>query len=186
MRLRTDSCWDAFAKRAVLLGTRPDPRGVRRITFPDRRPGRAGPPRITRWAPEYVAMVRDDGFEPARDGDVWRIRGHAELRGRADDGSLFTSMINSWGEDHPTWPVIGYGLTCPNRACLEGGHRWTHAHDCRGLYGEPCKAGPGRLSCWEWTGSPEDGNLSASPSLFIDWDGCGWHGFLTSGAMTSV
>lgn len=172
MRLRTDSPWDAFAKRSVLLGARPDPR----TTAPR---GGLG------WHPPYLVMIGDDAFEPAQLGDAWRIRGHVEMIERADGSGSFPRATQHWADEH-RWPVVGYSLTCPNERCPEGGHRWTHASDCDGDYGRACKLGAGRLSCWDWTGSAEAGDLTASPSLWVNWDLCGWHGFLQSGVMTSV
>jgi hypothetical protein len=65
-----------------------------------------------------------------------------------------------------------------NEACPSGVHFWTHGHDCGDRSRE-------HVSCWTWTGSPDDGTLSAQPSLWVvpDLGGCGWHGFLTNGEM---
>lgn len=91
------------------------------------------------------------GVEGAQPGDVWRIT------------------------DRPG-NLLGYALACPNEACDQGVHFWTHARDCER---ESC------AGCWAWSGSPEDGTLSATPSLWVA-HGCGWHGFLTAGEMRSV
>jgi hypothetical protein len=75
--------------------------------------------------------------------------------------------------------VVGYGLTCPNEACEQGAHPWDHARDC------PVRTAPDAPPCWTWTGSIEDGSLTASPSLHVvkEWGGCGWHGWLRNGEM---
>jgi hypothetical protein len=73
----------------------------------------------------------------------------------------------------------GYALACPEQSCELGAHGWDHARDCadRGNAEAP--------SCWNWTGTPEDGTLTASPSLHCvkEWGGCGWHGWLQNGVM---
>lgn len=152
MRVRTDSWWHASMKRAVLLGARPDPR---------QDPAKD-------WSPDYLEFL--DHGEEAKPGDVWVVRGQ--------------DRTQSWGgnPDAADWPVVGYGLVCPNEACPDPVHFWTHAHDCPAPSG-PCKMGG--PSCWTWTGSPEDGTLTASPSLYSprSLGGCGWHGFLKAGEL---
>lgn len=96
----------------------------------------------------------------------------------AEEGDVWASRTQSG-------TLIGYGLTCPAQNCMQGMHFWTHTIDCK----LPLDHGPD----WSWTGSPEAGDLSASPSLMIvteingqPIDSCGWHGFLTNGQMRSV
>lgn len=104
---------------------------------------------------------------PARPGDVWRVR-----------------FAPNAGEKGPG-PIAGYAICCP--LCLRV-HPWTSALGCGS--GGNCVHRDARTSCWTWTGSPEDGTLSASPSLHCvtHWNGhatggCGWHGFLTNGVL---
>lgn len=75
--------------------------------------------------------------------------------------------------------ITGYGLTCPNEACTQGAHPWDHAYNC------PVRSEPDAPPCWTWTGSIEDGTLTASPSLHVmaELGGCGWHGWLRDGEM---
>lgn len=44
----------------------------------------------------------------------------------------------------------------------------------------------GKGSCWSWSGSAEEGTLTAQPSLYCraDLSGCGYHGFLTNGILS--
>lgn len=156
MRLRGDSWWDAGTKRAILIGARPDPRQQ------DRK----------KWDPLYLRLLNDPAFEPAQPGDVWRIRW---VEG--------DPRRQTYRHDAPDdWPIGGYALWCPNEACDYGVHVWDHAMDCPAPFGA-CKYN--RTSCWEWSGTPEDGTLTAHPSLWVK-GGCGWHGFLRSGEMQSV
>lgn len=76
----------------------------------------------------------------------------------------------------------GYALTCPNERCDQGVHYWDHAWDC------PLRQDANAPPCWTWTGSPEEGTLTASPSLHVlaEKGGCGWHGWLRDGEMVSV
>lgn len=159
LRRRTDFWWSAGRKRAVSLGAVPDPRQD------DSK----------NWDPKWLAQLNDDSFEPAQPGDVW------EIRRSPKDGR--TTAATRRG--HMTWGVTGYGLWCPNEKCHDGVHRWTHASDCRGDYGEACKTGEkeGVQSCWVWTGSIEAGDLTANPSLFCNFASCGWHGYLRNGVM---
>ena len=75
--------------------------------------------------------------------------------------------------------VTGYGLTCPNETCEQGVHPWDHAYDC------PRRGEADAPPCWSWSGSIEDGTLTATPSLhvLVERGGCGWHGFLRNGEM---
>lgn len=98
-------------------------------------------------------------------GDVWRSGGFAS---------------NQFG---------GYVLTCPETVrCSVGVHPWWHAYDCPAgrLTDGVCKRGAGRDSCWDWSGSPENGTLTALPSLhvLVERGGCGWHGYLRDGVMS--
>lgn len=102
------------------------------------------------------------GVEPAQPGDCWRAHWHA---------------LSGVG------PIAGYAICCPK--CLQV-HSWTSARNCK-----PCPH-QGIGSCWQWSGSAEDGTLTASPSLHalakgpkvgIDGHGCGWHGWLQNGEL---
>lgn len=161
MRLRVDSWWEAGRKRAVLLGAVPDPRQD------DSK----------NWAAHWLACLNDDSFEPAMPGDVWEVRQSPDEPG----------VISYHSADRQDWLLTGYGLWCPNEKCHEGMHSWTHAHDCPARFHDDglCKTGEkqGVQSCWIWSGSIEAGDLTASPSLFIDDASCGWHGFLQQGQM---
>lgn len=163
MRVRTADFWDAGAKRAILLGARPDPR----VTSPS--PG-------SEWSQRYLDFL--DSGEEARPGDVWILR---QPPGQPNQ--------RSWDESHPDWPIIGYAMTCPLASCEHGLHAWDHAHSCpagksEGGVVQPCEKGPDR-GCWDWSGSAYDGTLTASPSLHCvaELGGCGWHGHLVNGEM---
>lgn len=162
--LRTDSWWDAGQKRRVELGARPDPRDD---------------PLHELWSPQFLEMLNDHTFPPAVEGDIWIIRGGWRID---EDPPAF---YMSYNEQRRHWPIIGFGLTCPNTQCDSGVHLWTHATDCAAFQGLPCKNG-GRHSCWTWSGEIANSALTAQPSLFANYEGCGWHGFLTSGQMRSV
>jgi hypothetical protein len=101
--------------------------------------------------------------EPARPGDIWRVRWMETLDDRAAGRQ---------------GPIAGYDICCPK--CLEV-HSWTTASNCAQRSGDTC-AHSGKGSCWTWTGKPEDGSLSASPSLHAS-RACGWHGYLTNGLL---
>jgi hypothetical protein len=173
LRLRTDEWYDAGAWRAILLGARPDPREDPSI----------------KWHPPFLHFL--DDHDEATPGDVWEVR-----RGTDGQGHL----VLAHGTTHEDWPVTGYGLVCPIETCRDGVHTWTHAHNCpaRESYGGRCKRGVGRLSCWDWTGSIEHHDLTASPSLQIlpskDAKGvpypsgdtrqtCEFHGWLKAGIL---
>lgn len=160
LRRRIGDWWYAGMKRAVLLGAVEDPRQT-----PDKN-----------WHGEYLDKLNDDSFEEAKVGDVWIVRG-----GMEDEHRVFVH-----GDGHEDWPIIGYGLWCPNERCQHGVHLWTHASDCNARYGDVSTCKTGGLSCWRWSGSIEGGDLTAQPSLFANHESCGWHGFLTAGEMRSV
>lgn len=162
LRHRTDSWWEAGQKRRVELGARPDPRLEPRG-----------------WDPAFLALLDDPSFQRAYEGDVWIIRGGWQT----SDGQAGFYM--SYDERRQDWPIIGYGLTCPNEWCDAGVHLWTHASDCPAFLGRSCKNG-GPHSCWTWSGDISSGTLTANPSLFANYDACGWHGFLVQGQMRSV
>lgn len=119
------------------------------------------------------------GVEPARPGDIWRVRWWVNVEQAA-------AGITEG-------PIAGYAICCPK--CLAV-HQWTGATNCpqipwthtepdgRTYSGTKCRHS-GTGSCWDWTGSAEDGTLSASPSLYCQESkgGCGWHGYLTNGTL---
>lgn len=114
-----------------------------------------------------------DALEPALPGDIWRL---------------------SWHRNEGEGPTAGYAICCPLCKQL---HYWTTATNCGTQYetsytdskGVAHKSmtctHSGEGSCWNWTGSAEEGTLSASPSLHCvkDLGGCGWHGWLQDGVM---
>lgn len=110
---------------------------------------------------------------PARPGDLWRVR-----------------WATRYDAEHPEpGPIAGYAIGCPT--CLEV-HAWTTATNCsaarrpiEGMPGHSVCIHSGTGSCWNWTGSAEEGTLSASPSLYSvkELGGCGFHGFLTAGVL---
>lgn len=71
----------------------------------------------------------------------------------------------------------GYAICCLK--CLQV-HHWTTATNC-----VPCPH-ESVGSCWTWTGSAEDGTLTASPSLHCvaESGGCGYHGWLQNGVLS--
>lgn len=104
-------------------------------------------------------VARFEALPPAEPGDCWRVRWHKE----EGDG-----------------PIAGYAICCP---LCKNIHAWTTASNCASrLPGGSCQHS-GNGSCWNWTGSAEDGTLTASPSLYCQESlgGCGWHGWLQNG-----
>lgn len=107
----------------------------------------------------------------AEPGDTWRVRWH-----------------NPDGEG----PIAGYAICCPK--CREV-HLWASAANCSSRHSYPVTGTDGQTyqgyrcdhtgvgSCWVWSGSAEDNQLSASPSLHAV-NACGWHGFLTNGELS--
>jgi hypothetical protein len=112
---------------------------------------------------EFYNQAVWDATPPAQAGDVWQVHWYAE---DADGNSI-------------NGPFAGYDICCPGCKRV---HAWTTALNC---LPKPCPH-EGKSSCWNWTGSAEQGTLSASPSLHSvkEKGGCGWHGWLQNGALT--
>lgn len=113
------------------------------------------------------ALIKgNDTIEPAKPGDTWRLRWSSPDYPHGDVG-----------------PLAGYAIGCEK--C--GGVRyWTTANNCASRRALPgggftCDH-EGKSSCWDWTGSAEDGTLTAKPSL-QDLGDCKWHGWLTNGEL---
>lgn len=124
---------------------------------------------------ETVASIKAewDAISPAQPGDVWRIRWHKE-----------------GGEG----PIAGYAICCIQCGQV---HAWTTARNCsqkikrsyidsktgQTVEYESCvHSGVG--SCWNWSGSAEEGTLTASPSLMKITgpdQKCTFHGWLSNG-----
>jgi len=107
-------------------------------------------------------------FPPAEPGDTWRLR---------------------WGgTKDEQGPICGYAIFCPGCRQI---HHWTTANNCaskRALAGGGTTCDhTGKSSCWTWSGSAEDGTLTANPSLHSDASkgGCGWHGWLRNGELVN-
>lgn len=152
------------------LSPMPDPV---RIRFRTDNEFEAEDARWRREGAELRWLNRDEPNDtpPAEPGDIWRTFWHGG-------------------------PIAGYAICCPK---CGGVHHWTTASNCPQdvpwevtnadgsiSKGMKCRhSGVG--SCWNWTGSAEDGTLSATPSLYCietpDGWGCGWHGFLTNGVL---
>jgi hypothetical protein len=131
--------------------------------------------------PDAAPSVIENPIPAAEPGDVWIIR--------ADPNDWKTQ---TWADQHEDWPIVGYALTCPNERCRFGTHEWTHASNCNlkitseVIGSQPrCQHEAEHRSCWEWTGTIEEGTLTATPSLLSPEasGGCGWHGFLRNGEM---
>lgn len=108
---------------------------------------------------------QDDPRPKPQPGDTWRIYWyHLDEEG---------NQINDW--------LAGYAICCPK--CLKV-HHWTTASNCPRTP-EGCAHEKAHTSCWTWTGSAEEGTLTASPSLFSveALGGCGWHGWLQNGEL---
>ena len=170
LRLRSDNWRDAGFWRAVLLGAAKDPR-----QHPE-----------TRWSPGWTEWLLTN--TEARVGDVWPIRESPDGMTPEGRGPFVLTTCRT----DVDWPVTHYALVCPKHLCPDGVHAWHHAYDCPAgdTFGAPCKVGAGRRSCWNWSGSIEEGNLTAAPSLQVlpsDPPGktCEYHGFLQQGVMTN-
>lgn len=113
-----------------------------------------------RWDPSFLSWL--DRHEEAKVGDVWTFR-------RRPTGPGVVSTYRERDSETWHWPVTHYGLVCPVETCEYGVHVWDHAHNCpaRETFGVDCRRGARRTSCWDWTGTIEQSDLTASPSLQI-------------------
>lgn len=104
----------------------------------------------------------------AEPGDVWRIHWHGG-------------------------PIAGYAICCIGCRRV---HAWTTALNCAQRFQQFHKDSEGKDipywtcphqgtgSCWNWSGSAEEGTLTASPSLKVEPIGespCDWHGYIQNG-----
>jgi|SRR5579872_2914802 len=112
--------------------------------------------------PDWVSAESWDAVPKAEPGDTWRVTWYKE----------------DTGGNPIEGPFAGYDICCPGCKRV---HPWTTATNC---LPKPCPH-EGKGSCWRWSGSAEDGTLTAQPSLLSERSkgGCGWHGFLTNGVM---
>jgi hypothetical protein len=109
---------------------------------------------------------KPDNRPKPKPGDTWRIFWYHKVNG---------IQVND--------RIAGYAICCPKCGRI---HSWTSAADCSGRVEKGiCEHQLNRTSCWTWTGSAEDNQLSATPSLHCveDRGGCGWHGNLTNGVL---
>jgi hypothetical protein len=117
--------------------------------------------------------------QKAEPGDVWRI--HWYHRDEDD------KQLDDW--------IAGYAICCIGCGRV---HCWTSALNCgqrvqrsyvdtngNTVPYETCVHQEAHGSCWQWSGSAEEGTLTAAPSLQVVADRCpwkcGWHGFIQNG-----
>lgn len=114
-----------------------------------------------------------DDCPKAEPGDVWRI---------------------FWGgENRDENRVAGYAICCPGCGHV---HNWTTAGNCNskipasyvdsktgGIVQYQTCVHSGISSCWNWSGSAEEGTLTGTPSLQVTASDpeCHWHGYITNG-----
>jgi hypothetical protein len=110
--------------------------------------------------PDFIDQSEWDRTPKAEIGDVWRIFWYHHVDQQQVDDQ-----------------IAGYAICCPK--CREV-HYWTSASNCDRTGGS-CVHEKQRTSCWNWTGSAEANQLSATPSLLCHT--CGWHGYLTNGEL---
>lgn len=130
---------------------------------------------------EWCSQEQWDATPPAQAGDCWRTRWALGVEERK------AGLIEG--------PIAGYAICCIK---CGGVHCWTTATNC-GTKREKTGTNPdgstftytscdhsGTGSCWQWSGSLEDGTLDAKPSLHcqLELGGCGYHGWLNSGTLT--
>lgn len=123
-----------------------------------------------------------------REDDPWRtdpeVRKCWDETPKAEPGDVWRIL---WKSD----AIAGYAICCPG--CRKV-HHWTTARNCANkitnsytdsktgevkTYESCIHSGNG--SCWNWSGSAEENNLSATPSLQVTADDCKWHGYITNG-----
>ncbi len=103
----------------------------------------------------------------AEPGDVWRIHWY-----HRDENDV---QLDDW--------IAGYAICCIGCSRV---HCWTTALNCAQKTKEgSCVHSEAHGSCWSWSGSAEEGTLTASPSLQVVADRCpwhcGWHGYIQAG-----
>lgn len=119
----------------------------------------------TPWEPymDYITKESFDATPLPQPGDIWR--------------SLWYQSPEEKAAGKPR-VIAGYAICCPKCGDI---HVWTTATNCSSRKNGVCShSGVG--SCWEWTGSAEEGTLTASPSLLCHE--CGYHGWLRNGQLT--
>lgn len=123
-----------------------------------------------------------DGREKPTPGDIWEIHWYASpAECRGIHGGVESNCWQGCGHEHKG-PLAGYAICCPGCGAV---HHWTTASNCGSLKPQSATCDhSGKSSCWTWTGSPQEGTLSASPSLHASGS-CGWHGWLKDGELTA-
>jgi hypothetical protein len=133
----------------------------------------------------HLEELDTEPVPPAEPGDCWRVRWGLSVEQTA------AGMTEG--------PIAGYEITCIK---CKRNHAWTTSTNCSTIKDRPwsyvdadgvTQSGVAKVcdhsgvgSCWVWTGSPEAGDLTASPSLWCreDLGGCGYHGFLQNGVLS--
>jgi len=121
------------------------------------------------WRTDPIVKKYWDDTPKAEPGDVWRIFWYH----RGSDGEYIDDRI------------AGYAICCIGCGRV---HNWINARHCsqpvQKDWGESCVHRENYTSCWTWSGSAEEGTLTASPSLQVlqgPDQPCGWHGYIQDG-----
>lgn len=119
------------------------------------------------WHPTDEEKKYWEETPKAEPGDVWRV--HWYHHDDATGGQI---------DDQ----IAGYAICCIKCGRV---HTWTSARNCGQQLEVGCAHQRDRTSCWTWSGSAEDGTLTASPSLMVVTEACEWkctfHGYIQNG-----
>jgi len=121
-----------------------------------------------------------DSFITAEEREQWKK--HFDETPKAEKGDVWRIH---WANDRG---IAGYAICCIVCGRV---HTWTQARNCSTKKGDGTCAhnsGENLSSCWNWSGSAEEGTLTATPSLMVVTEVCEWHcnyhGFITNGEIT--
>lgn len=139
--------------------------------------------RLTDLDPRFVRFETRTESWDAVDGDpaTWRERGSPTKT--VTGPREYVSRVETLAE------AQGVFFLCPVCFQKHGGPVGTHgvevAFHGRGVGDhQGSQAGDGRPSRWNVSGSSFD-DLTLTPSVHLAGAGCGWHGFVTNGEVTS-
>lgn len=127
---------------------------------------------------DVAAIKREwDAIPPAQKGDVWRVFWYHDENGQQVDDRIagYAICCIVCGQVH-AWTSAGNCSQKVKRSYVDSGGKTVEYDSC---------AHSGVSSCWNWSGSAEEGTLTATPSLMvIPGHGCSYHGWIRNGEIT--